>query len=182
MMNERLKELVSPRVGLVRDVGPQGRSADEPMPPYLYTATLSNFDFRVASRSDRMAAGKGMTKEEAMTAAIGEATERYCAYHWDPQRTFVAKAGDIKSRFISPQDCVLYSDRQYNIFEWPHPRWTPDRELAWLNSGASSEPRLPHLSTSAHRRLLRAVHFKRSCRWSKSAARDPRRALRADGT
>lgn len=132
-MNERLKELVSPRVGLIRDIAPQGRSADEPMPPYLYTATLSNYDFRVASKSDRMAAGKGMTKDEAITSAIGEATERYCAYHWDPQRTFIAKASDIQSRYITPQDCVLYSDRQYNIFEWPHPRYTPDRELGWLN-------------------------------------------------
>jgi ribosomal protein S12 methylthiotransferase accessory factor len=133
MMNERLMELVSPRVGLVRDIAAQGRSADEPMPPYLYTATLSNYDFRVASKSDRMAAGKGMTKEEAITAAIGEATERYCAYHWDTQRTFVAKASDIQTRYITPQDCVLFSDRQYNIFEWPHPRYTPDRELGWLN-------------------------------------------------
>ena len=133
MMNERLRELVSPRVGLVREIAPQGRSADEPMPPYLYTATLSNFDFRVASKSDRMAAGKGMTRDEAIASAIGEATERYCAYHWDPQRTFLAKAGDIQTRYITPQDCVLYSDRQYKIFEWPHPRWTPERELAWLN-------------------------------------------------
>ena len=132
-MNERLMELVSPRVGLVRDIAPQGRSADEPMPPYLYTATLSNYDFRVASKSDRMAAGKGMTKDEAIASALGEATERYCAYHWDPQRTFVAKASDIQSHYITPQDCVLYSDRQYNTFEWPHPRYTPDRELLWLN-------------------------------------------------
>jgi ribosomal protein S12 methylthiotransferase accessory factor len=133
MINERLMELVSPRVGLVRDIAPQGRSADEPMPPYLYTATLSNYDFRVASKSDRMAAGKGMTKDEAITSAIGEATERYCAYHWDPERTFLAKASDIQTRYITPQDCVLYSDRQYNTFEWPHPRYTPERELAWLN-------------------------------------------------
>jgi ribosomal protein S12 methylthiotransferase accessory factor len=28
---------------------------------------------------------------------------------------------------------VLYSERQYNTFEWPHPPWTPERELAWIN-------------------------------------------------
>jgi len=133
MMNERLNELVSPRVGLIREIGPQGRGADEPMPPFLYTATLSNFDFRVASRSDRMAAGKGMTREEAIASAIGEATERYCAYHWDPERTFLAKSTDIATRCITPQECVLYCDRQYSTFEWPHPRWSPERELAWIN-------------------------------------------------
>lgn len=133
MLNERLSELVSPKVGLIREIAPQGRGADEPMPPYLYTATLSNFDFRVASKVERMAAGKGATREEAIASAIGEATERYCAYHWDPQRTFLAKSGDVQSRCITPQECVLYSDRQYSTFDWPHPRWTPDQEVAWIN-------------------------------------------------
>src|SRR6185369_2426175 len=113
MMSNPLTELVSPKVGIVRAIGPQGRGADEPMPPYLYTATLSNFDFRVATRVERLAAGKGRTREEAIASAIGEATERYCAYHWDPQRTFLAKSGDIQSRCITPRECVLYSDRQY---------------------------------------------------------------------
>ena len=133
MINERMNELVSPRVGLIREIAPQGRGADEPMPPFLYTATLSNFDFRVASRSDRMAAGKGTTRDEAIASAIGEATERYCAYHWDPERTFLAKSIDITTRSVTPQDCVLYCERQYATFEWPHPRWTPETELAWIN-------------------------------------------------
>ncbi len=133
MLSERLNELISPKVGLIREIAPQGRGADEPMPPYLYTATLSNFDFRVASKVERMAAGKGRTREEAIVSAIGEATERYCAYHWDPQRTFLAKSGDVQSRCITPRECVLYSDRQYATFDWPHPRWTPDQEVAWIN-------------------------------------------------
>ena len=133
MLNERLSELVSPKVGLIREIAPQGRGADEPMPPYLYTATLSNFDFRVASKVERMAAGKGTTREEAIASAIGEATERYCAYHWDPLRTYLAKSGDVKSRCITPKECVLYSERQYATFDWPHPRWTPDQEVAWIN-------------------------------------------------
>jgi ribosomal protein S12 methylthiotransferase accessory factor len=128
-----LSELISPKVGLIRAIAPQGRGADEPMPPYLYTATLSNFDFRVATKAERIAAGKGRTREEAIASAIGEATERYCAYHWDPQRTYLAKWADLKTRSIHPQHCVLYSDRQYNTFEWPHPRWTHERELAWIN-------------------------------------------------
>jgi ribosomal protein S12 methylthiotransferase accessory factor len=132
MVNERLRELVSPKVGLIREVVPQGRGADEPMPPYLYTATLSNFDFRVASKTDRIAAGKGMTREDAMASAIGEATERYCAYHWDPQRTYLAKWPGLPTRGISPQSCVLYSERQYASFDWPYARWTPDQEVAWI--------------------------------------------------
>jgi ribosomal protein S12 methylthiotransferase accessory factor len=130
--NELLSELVSPKVGLIRDIAPQGRGADEPLPPYLYTATLSNFDFRVANKTERIAAGKGVTREEAIASAIGEATERYCAYHWDPQRTQIASWTNLKARGISPQSCVLYSERQYATFDWPYARWTPEQEVAWI--------------------------------------------------
>lgn len=133
MINERLRELVSSRVGLIREIAPQGRNADEPTPPYLYTATLSNFDFHAASKTDRMAAGKGVTRDEAIASAIGEATERYCAYHWDPQRTYLAKLADLKCRSINPQSCVLYSERQYATWDWPYARWTAEQEVAWIN-------------------------------------------------
>ena len=132
MRNERLGELVSPKVGIIREIGPQGRGADEPLPPYLYTATLSNFDFRVASKFDRIAAGKGVTRDDAIASAIGEATERYCAYHWDPQKTYLAKWGDLKFRSINPQSCVLYAEQQYKALDWPYARWHADEELAWI--------------------------------------------------
>ena len=32
MISERLSELISPKVGLIREIAPQGRGADEPMP------------------------------------------------------------------------------------------------------------------------------------------------------
>ena len=69
MPSNPLSELVSPKVGLIRAIAPQGRGADEPLPPYLYTATLSNFDFRVATKVERTAAGKGRTREEAIALA-----------------------------------------------------------------------------------------------------------------
>ncbi len=138
--------LVSPKVGLVRSVSPQVRGAEEPQPPYLYTATLSNFDFRVVDRQERVAAGKGRTQEAAMAAAIGEATERYCAYHWDPRKVFLAplflpsppggegrvRGEQLEMPAVSPAECVLYSDRQYAIPDWPYHRWAPGDEVTWL--------------------------------------------------
>jgi ribosomal protein S12 methylthiotransferase accessory factor len=133
LITERLDELVSPRVGLIREIAPQGRGADEPMPPYLYTATLSNFDFRVATKVDRIAAGKGRTPQEAIASAIGEAAERYSAYHWDPRRTYISKLGDLKCGSITPRSCVLYSERQYAAGDLQYAQWTPEKELAWID-------------------------------------------------
>src|SRR5258706_9580917 len=82
----RLLALVSPRCGIVRDVVAVARSVDEPIPPILYHATLSNFDFKKGNATDRAAAGKGLTEAEAIGGAIGEAVERYCASHVDSKK------------------------------------------------------------------------------------------------
>ena len=58
-----------------------------------------------------------------MAAAVGEAAERDCAYQWDPQKTFVARWGQLNMPSVSPAECVLYSDRQYAIPHWPYHRW-----------------------------------------------------------
>lgn len=136
-------DLVSPRVGVIRSLQPQSRGADEPEPPHLWTAQLSNFDFRVAPRSERMMAGKGRTEETAKAAAVGEAVERYCAAHWGgPEQLLVAPLGDLETRVISPDDCVLYSEEQYQQDSCPFPPWDSTRPLTWVRGTAlgSGEP------------------------------------------
>jgi ribosomal protein S12 methylthiotransferase accessory factor len=128
----RWQDLVSPRVGLVREIAPQVRGAEEPLPPYLYTATLSNFDFRTVNRQERLAAGKGRTEGDAINAAIGEAAERYCGYHWDPRKTFLATWDQVQRAALSPADCVLYADAQYRRTDWPYRRWNVDDAVTWL--------------------------------------------------
>jgi ribosomal protein S12 methylthiotransferase accessory factor len=124
---ERWRELVSPKVGVITRVAAQPRGAEEPAPPYLYTATLANFDFRQSDGADRVGAGKGATEKDAIASAVGEAIERYCAYHWAPERTFVARKKDLSSAVITPAECVLYSDQQYQAEGW---RYVPSREEA----------------------------------------------------
>lgn len=119
--------LVSRRCGLVRDMAAQGRGPDEPCPPHLWTATLAHFDFRPAPQAERLNAGKGRSEAEAQLSALGEAIERYCAYHWDAARVHVHVAADDA---ITPADLVLYSDAQYGHL--PYPRWSRDVETGWI--------------------------------------------------
>jgi ribosomal protein S12 methylthiotransferase accessory factor len=125
--------LVSPKVGIIREIAPQGRGSDEPFPPYLYTATLSHFDFRTAEKADRVGAGKGRTEKEAIASAIGEAVERYCGFQWDYHRTFLAKWNDIQAAAIPAEDFVLYSEQQYLSKDWPYARWKKDGDVTWIN-------------------------------------------------
>ena len=131
-MHEPWEDLVSPKVGLVTDLSPQMRGAEEPVPPFLYTATLAHFDFRTVDRQERLNAGKGRTEREAKLSALGEAVERYSAYHWDPARVFVAKRSELGAA-ITPAECVLYADEQYAEPGFIYRRWSEDVETSWIN-------------------------------------------------
>jgi len=135
----RLMELVSPRVGLIRNVGRIQRGADQPSPPILCQATLSHYDYRAVSVRDRQAGGKGRTEAEAMASAIGEALERYCASLPDVRRLRRARWRDAGDDAIAPPDYVLYSATQYAQAGFPYHRHDAGDEVTWV---AARE--LPH--------------------------------------
>ena len=45
---QRLMELVSPKVGVLRSLTKVVRGIEEPNPPILYQAVLSHFDYQLA--------------------------------------------------------------------------------------------------------------------------------------
>jgi ribosomal protein S12 methylthiotransferase accessory factor len=129
---ENLLELVSPRCGLVRSLNRMARGIDEPTPPILYYAQLASYDFKSVKPVERAAAGKGLTDDEAIGAAIGEAVERYCAAHVDEsrlERMTIAAAG---TDAVTPGECVLYSPTQYARHGFRYLPESPDFELEWV--------------------------------------------------
>src|SRR5215216_215180 len=128
----RLLELVSPRVGIISSLSRVSRGAEEPVPPFVYQATLSHFDYRNPTSSERVSAGKGVTEVEAIRSAIGESVERYCASHFDGSLTRVAAWADVEAQAIAPPECVLYSEAQYARRGFPYHRWGPKDEVTWM--------------------------------------------------
>lgn len=124
--------LVSPHTGLVTHLSPQQRGPEEPAPPFLYTAMLAHYDFRNAHAADRINAGKGRTRRDAKLSALGEAVERYCAYHWDHDRVFPARLGDLQGPVIPPDELVLYDEERTNAPGFPYNRWNPDAPIHWV--------------------------------------------------
>jgi len=100
--NARLLELVSPKVGIIRSLSRIVRGAAEPVPPFIYQATLSHFDYRNAKASERVQAGKGIAESDAILSAIGEAVERYCAAHFDPSKARVGNRAEQCSEWCQP--------------------------------------------------------------------------------
>ena len=131
-----VERLVSPKVGLIRSIVRQPRGADEPVPPFLRVATLAHFDFRMVDEGERIGAGKGLTDADAIASAIGEATERYCAYQWDEARTWVAPWADVSDAAVRPTDLVLYSAEQYARPQWPYTPWNETTRTSWIDGVA----------------------------------------------
>ena len=125
-------DLVSPRTGVIRSVSRIQRGAEEPSPPFIYQSEISHFDFRVAKAQDRGSAGKGMTEEEAIRGAIGEAIERYCASHFD--RSTAITSPWQSSAAVAPSEFVLYSASQYETGKLPYHRWDPKDEVTWVRA------------------------------------------------
>jgi len=129
---QRLLQIVSPRVGFIRSFAKAVRGAEEPSPPVMYQATLAHFDYHLAPASERVAIGKGLTDDEAMRAAFGEAIEHYCAAQLDEQKNRLARWSEISDRSISPAEFVLYADSQYARPNFLHHKWKEDEEITWV--------------------------------------------------
>ena len=125
-----LVSLVNPYTGIIRELRDCQAPSTAPLPPYLSLALLSNFDFRRGSASERSAAGKGWTREEAQRGAIGEALERYCASIYDSSRLHFGPA-TADTPCIEPSEFVLYSKRQYAAQTFPFRPYETGRALHW---------------------------------------------------
>jgi ribosomal protein S12 methylthiotransferase accessory factor len=125
-------DFVSPRTGVIRTVSRVQRGAEEPSPPFIYQSEVSHFDFRAVKAQDRASAGKGMTEEEAIRGAIGEAIERYCTSHVDHSALVTSSWQPVSDRAVAPQEFVLYSARQYDGGKLPYHRWDSKDEVTWV--------------------------------------------------
>lgn len=140
---ERLLELVSARTGVVRRLDRVVRGADEPTPPVLYAATVSNYDFRRVPAAERSAAGKGLTAAAAIGSAIGEAVERYCASHVEPSRLLRTALRDAPDGALAPHELVLFSERQYARPGFPFAAPEPGTAIDWVRAAELGDAGTP---------------------------------------
>jgi ribosomal protein S12 methylthiotransferase accessory factor len=77
-----------------------------------------------------------LSAEDARTASLGEAVERYCGNLISPKRirrgsyTSLTAAGQAA---LDPQDLVLFSRDQYRTRGFPFPEFTRDSETCWID-------------------------------------------------
>jgi ribosomal protein S12 methylthiotransferase accessory factor len=141
-----LGPFVDDETGIVRAVLPVPCLPDEPEPPHVALAILSNTQFRddwaAAVPSEQTTTGKGWTAEDAAHAAIGEALERYCAtVPPPPERLIVAPRAALDQPAIGPEAFGLYHPAQYADGSVPYAPVNDETVLHWAEGRSLTHDR-----------------------------------------
>jgi len=76
--------------------------------------------------------GKGLTLNDAVLSAVGEAIERYSASLPDPARLVCRRGRDLEGEILDPRAFPLYSAAQYRRMAFPYNRFNRSIKHPWV--------------------------------------------------
>ncbi len=148
---DKLQALINPVTGFLVDVKEVSSSDKEQMAIYQ-AAYFQNTFFKGHISADtfvQLSLGKGVSKEQAMTSALGEAFERQAAQYTGEEAVTFGTADSLDHQAYLPQSLSPFSERQYKAFEsYDHaslqnPQWTkqmPESEpIHWIKGWSLSQ-------------------------------------------
>jgi len=130
----RWRDLVSPHTGIIRAVERFSKPYTEFDLPVLWQAELANFQLHKQSDDLRYGVGRGMTDEQAIFGAVGEAVERYSGSIVDYQRLIVSSYADLTQPAIPPPAFFSFSDKQYSDPNFAFPAFDPTTQTSWITA------------------------------------------------
>nr|WP_199332664.1 YcaO-like family protein [Anabaena catenula] len=130
----RWRDLVSPHTGIIRALDRFTKPYTEFEFPVLWQAELANFQLRKQQDDLRYGVGRGMTDEQAIFGAVGEAIERYCGGIVDYGRLIVSSYEELGNRAVPPSVFSSFSDQQYSDPNFPFPAFDPTTQTSWMNA------------------------------------------------
>ena len=152
--------LVSPDTGIIsRLFRLEGSTAE--LPVFLARHNFGYLPKSLASSADNLAntsAGKGRTVEQARASALCEAVERHAVFFQEGDTKVPGTFLSLGDEAIHPNDCMLYSDTQYEYRdEWnsraPWSLRVPEplpinEKIEWSPVWSLTEKRMKFLPTS----------------------------------
>jgi ribosomal protein S12 methylthiotransferase accessory factor len=134
---KQLGRLASPRVGVIRSLCTAMKSHEDSR---LITVCCQLHSLPLGMKSNAFV-GHGRTLEEATTAALGEACERYCSFAPLSGEPVLASARELGSEAVEPESFEWFSPDQYDAPGFPFQRFTRSTKVTWsrgyaLDSGA----------------------------------------------
>ncbi len=128
----RWRDLVSPHTGIIRAIDRFTKPYTEFDLPVLWQAELANFQLRKQQDDLRYGVGRGMTDEQAIFGAVGEAIERYCGGIVDRRQLIFSSYAELGNRAVYPPSFFSFSDKQYSDQNFPYPAFDPAMQTSWM--------------------------------------------------
>lgn len=125
------RDLTDPSVGVIRRLGTGTAPADEPR---IYTAAVDRAHPETLTDGVFVPPAEGgaaMSREAALTAAVGEAVERYSAAIYRDSELLAAAYDDLDSA-LDPTEVVAFSPNQRATGAVPENYYEPGDELRWV--------------------------------------------------
>ncbi|WP_026104165.1 YcaO-like family protein [Anabaena sp. PCC 7108] len=130
----RWRDLVSPHTGIIRAIDRFTKPYTEFDFPVLWQAELANFHLRKQQDDLRYGVGRGMTDEQAIFGAIGEAIERYCGGIVDDRQLIVSSYEELGNCAVPTSVFSSFSDQQYSDQNFPFPAFDSATQTSWINA------------------------------------------------
>jgi ribosomal protein S12 methylthiotransferase accessory factor len=128
----RWRDLVSPHTGIIRAINRFTKPYTEFDLPVLWQAELANFQLRKQQDDLRYGVGRGMTDEQAIIGAVGEAIERYCGGIVDYRQLIVSSYAELGDNAVHPSAFCSFSDKQYSDPTFPFSAFNPATQTSWM--------------------------------------------------
>lgn len=128
----RANHFVSPHTGLVKKVFEVCTEPDDARLHFIGTemAVTSRYGDLFVNCSNNNG-GAGLSREEAIAAAIGESIERY-ACSVCSEELFLSTYNDLQGRAVHPQNLTPYSAAQYAQKNFPYQPFTAITPIRWI--------------------------------------------------
>lgn len=129
---DRMSVLVDPVSGIVRSIIPNRLETGDPQ-IFAFGALTPQVSFSASTMRPFIirSGGAAVERDKAIAATIGEAAERYCAAHADPDDFIYASYDELEEEAVDPPDFSLYSARQYQQPGFPFQPFTRESKVTW---------------------------------------------------
>ncbi|MEA5568310.1 YcaO-like family protein [Anabaena sp. UHCC 0399] len=130
--SSRWRDLVSPHTGIIRAMERISKPYTECELPVIWQAELAHYQIRKRLENLRFGIGKGMTDEQAILGAVGEALERYCGGIVDRRRMVVSSFAKLDNRALPPPTFYSFSEQQYSDPNFLFPAFDSTMQTSWI--------------------------------------------------
>ncbi len=148
----KLKGLVDSTAGVISDIQEISQLEDENRLKIYRASYFQNsysLDDPSADTFVQLSLGKGVSDEQALVSALGEALERQAAQYTGDENILISKPGDLDNRYFLPQELTPFSNSQYKIFEkyssvsLEQPQWVKQYDgwspISWIRGWSISK-------------------------------------------